>query len=251
MTRPFLFLLGILLALFHCSIIGVSARSDNIGSTTADIITVSIPIFRIDLTFLSNGNNRKLLRGGSQSLMNQDESSQTSTRLSQRALQSSSSTNNNNNDSDSIIDDTIQSVAESHLSNIYTQQFLIEPSQVLLTVATTNTNDSSSSSSTSSGGGLTTNGIYIRSSFLGGVVSFPTTDQKGNELNIPTRSELEKVTLNAFRIPGYGELFLNELKDVGSDELGTFLLLVHISIELFSGNTQFGGRGVLGILFGI
>ena len=231
MTRPFLLLLGILLVLFHCSIIGVSARSDNnIGSTTADIITVSIPIFRIDLTFLSNG-NRKLLRGGSQSLMNQDESSQTSTRLSQRALQSSSSTNNNNNDSDSIIDDTIQSVAESHLTNIYTQQFLIEPSQVLLTVATTNTNDSSSSSSTSSGGGLTTNGIYIRSSFLGGVVSFPTVDQKGNELNIPTRSELEKVTLNAFRIPGYGELFLNELKDVGSDELGTFLLLVHIVLN--------------------
>ena len=218
MTRPFLLLLGILLALFHCSIIGVSARSDNNIDTTADIITVSIPIFRIDLTFLSNGNNRKLLRGGSQSLMNQDESSQTSTtQLSQRALQSSST--NNNNDSDSIIDDTIQSVAESHLTNIYTQQFLIEPSQVLLTVATTN-NDSSSSSSSSSSG-LTTNGIYIRSSFLGGVVSFPTTDQKGNELSIPTRSELEKVTLNAFRIPGYGELFLNDLKDVGSDELGT------------------------------
>ena len=217
MTRPSsFFLITILLALLHCStIIGVSARSDNID-TTADIITVSIPIFRIDLTFLSNG-NRKLLRGGNQ-LSDQDESSQTSTQLSQRALQSSST--NNNNDSDSIIDETIQSVAESHLTTIYTQQFLIEPSQVLLTVATTNTNNDSSSSSSSSGG-LTTNGIYIRSSFLGGVVSFPTTDQKGNELNIPTRNELEKVTVNAFRIPGYGELFLNDLKDVGSDELGT------------------------------
>ena len=250
MTRPFLFQLGILLVLFHCSIIGVSARSDNnIGSTTADIITVSIPIFRIDLTFLSNGNNRKLLRGGSQSLMNQDESSQTSTtQLSQRALQSSST--KNDNDSDSIIDDTIQSVAESHLTNIYTQQFLIEPSQVLLTVATTNTNNNdSSSSSSSSSSGLTTNGIYIRSSFLGGVVSFPTVDQKGNELNIPTRSELEKVTLNAFRIPGYGELFLNELKDVGSDELGTFLLLVHIVLNCLGGIHSLGG--VLGILFGI
>ena len=231
MTRSFLVLLLHAILLQCSSIIGVSARSDNsiVASTAVDIITVSIPIVRIDLTFLSSGgNNRNLLRGGDGISSQELELSQTTTtiqQLSQRALQSTSTNNNNNdnNGSSGMIDSSIQSVAETHLTNIYTQQFLMEPSQVLLTVATTNDNDSSSSSGSGGGGGFTTNGIYIRSSFLGGVVSFPTIDDTNGEdftSNIPTRAELEKVTLNAFRIPGYGELFLNDLKNVGNDELG-------------------------------
>ncbi|KAL7540716.1 hypothetical protein ACHAXR_011305 [Thalassiosira sp. AJA248-18] len=149
-----------------------------------DLTTLPIPTIKLDLTIK---NSRKLL------LRQQPKEQQ------QRSLQEVS------------IDSTIQSVAEQHLALTYASSFspsVPPPSKVLLTVVTdeSNAND--------------TNGIYIRSSFLGGVVSFPIPPEEA-----PSRSELEQVTLDAFAIPGTGELFLKALLEEDQPELGGLLLI--------------------------
>mmetsp|Transcript_6443 Transcript_6443/g.11209 ORF Transcript_6443/g.11209 Transcript_6443/m.11209 type:complete len:809 (+) Transcript_6443:183-2609(+) len=128
------------------------------------------------------------------------------------------------------IDSTIQSVAEEHLAVIYADEFtdISPPSQVLLTVVTAESNSNSN-----------TNGIYIRSSFLGGVVSFPTSSNEAP----PSRSELERATLRAFAIPGVGESFLKALGDRGHPELEGLLLIGATEVMMnYDDNDDKGGR---------
>eukprot|EP00571_Detonula_confervacea_P007934 CAMPEP_0172313690 /NCGR_PEP_ID=MMETSP1058-20130122/20773_1 /TAXON_ID=83371 /ORGANISM="Detonula confervacea, Strain CCMP 353" /LENGTH=793 /DNA_ID=CAMNT_0013027389 /DNA_START=15 /DNA_END=2396 /DNA_ORIENTATION=+ len=156
--------------------------------TRALSVTLPIITFRLDLTL--NGRNRgRNLRRERNDEHDLDE---------QRSLQS--------------IDSTIQSLAESHLSTIYSDEFSITPSQVLLTVVTDDIVNAAK------------NGIYIRSSFLGGVVSFPTDDGLFNN-GAPSRSELERVTLHAFSVPGLGEPFLKALGEEDHEELEGLLLI--------------------------
>jgi hypothetical protein len=138
-----------------------------------------------------------------------------STFLLELTIQRTSSKTNNNNlrQQQSVsVDDLIQSVAENHLAVVYSNAFkgVPPPSQVLLTVVTSDNQASSG-----------TGGYYIRSSFVGGVVSFPTTDT----LTPPTSSELEEITIDAFAIPGNGESFLDALLEREHPDLKGLLLI--------------------------
>ncbi|KAL7463801.1 hypothetical protein ACHAXS_004153, partial [Conticribra weissflogii] len=80
-----------------------------------------------------------------------------------------------------------------------------------------------------------------RQSFIGGVVSFPTTgsydsydnnnNNNNNPVRIPTRAELEQVTFQAFAIPGLGEQFLKELLSENHPDLKGLLLLGAREVE--------------------
>jgi len=112
------------------------------------------------------------------------------------------------------IDAAIQSTAEIHLKNIYAEQFNMEPTQVLLTVVTNTPSNNSNISQEKNNQDeelieyeeVSTNGIYVRSSFLGGVVTF---DNNEDNVSLPTRSELQSVTLDAFSIPGKVRMLFN------------------------------------------
>jgi len=140
--------------------------------------------------------------------------------------------------SDESVDDLLQTLAERHLSSVYSNAFddVPDPSQVLLTVVTTTEDDNDDDEKEDP---PQQGGIYIRQSFIGGVVSFPTgsSDNNNNNSNnndparIPTRAELEQVTFQAFAIPGLGEDFLKELLRENHPELKGLLLLGAKEVE--------------------
>ena len=205
MTQSYLFLS--LLALLLCCV----------STTTAEeTITLSLPVWRLELTIKIQEPFRRNLYGNLRRGLSPLSSSPHSTGLQisvgeetesgvgeDRVLQTTTSDK---------IDGAIQSTAEIHLKNIYAEQFNMEPTQVLLTVVT---NTPSSSSQTNNNNSqnideelveyeeVSTNGIYVRSSFLGGVVTF-----NNDNVSLPTRSELQSVTLDAFSIPGKVRLLL-------------------------------------------
>lgn len=118
-------------------------------------------------------------------------------------------------------DKTIQSLAESHLARVYADQFS-DPSQVLLTVVTVDDGHDDDGDDT----------FYVRSSFVGGVVSFPAasdildgSNQKNRAVQIPSRSEVARATVEAFAIPGYGQDFLSDLLEAREEELEGLLLV--------------------------
>ena len=166
----------------------------SVHGTAVTIITWPIPVFRLDLTMKHL--NQPFLR---------------------RAL----------SETTDDIDSTIQQVAETHLAKIYAEEFDTVPSQVLLTVVTDEDQDENNNADVAA----SKSGIYIRTSFLGGIVSFPTiSEQNDNDGVIPTRSELQRVTLNAFNIPGNGEEFLTNLKVTSNNpQLYDGLLLLSAS----------------------
>jgi len=71
-------------------------------------------------------------------------------------------------------DELIQSTAEQHLTRVYGELFR-DPAQVLLTVVTTDSNNNEDG------------GFRVRSSFVGGVVSFSTEPRNNNTLEVPSR----------------------------------------------------------------
>eukprot|EP00581_Thalassiosira_minuscula_P006558 CAMPEP_0183743390 /NCGR_PEP_ID=MMETSP0737-20130205/65195_1 /TAXON_ID=385413 /ORGANISM="Thalassiosira miniscula, Strain CCMP1093" /LENGTH=851 /DNA_ID=CAMNT_0025979009 /DNA_START=158 /DNA_END=2713 /DNA_ORIENTATION=- len=174
-----------------------------------DLATLPIPTFRLDLTIKNQIKNQRrlLLRGSSNS--NGDDNN----------------INDNNNNSDNprreLVEDSdliIGSVAEKHLAAIYAQAFadISPPSQVLLTV----TPDGSAVDDSEVGG------IYIRSLFLGGVVTFPDTRSE----DAPSKSQLERVTLKSFQIPGAGEPFLKALEREDHPDLRGLLVLTAVEV---------------------
>ena len=200
MTQSYLFLVGLLA--FLCCISTIYAAEET--------ITLSLPVWRLELTIKIQEPFRRnlygnLRRGLSPSLQTIDRDFQHGTGLQisvgeNRELQTTTSDQ---------IDGAIQSTAESHLKNIYSEQFNMEPTQVLLTVVTNTPSSSQTNNSNNKDEELeqyeevSTNGIYVRSSFLGGVVTFPVDESEGSGgVSLPTRSELQSVTLDAFSIPG-------------------------------------------------
>lgn len=107
-------------------------------------------------------------------------------------------------------DDVIQSIAENHLAVVYADSFpaVGAPTKVLLTVVTNNDDEREEAI-----------GIFVRKSFLGGVVTFPESSKTLSQ------SELEKVTLDAFTVPGLGQSFLDKLKDEKHPDLEGLLLI--------------------------
>ena len=202
MTQSYLFLS--LLALLSCCISTTYAAEET--------ITLSLPVWRLELTIKIQEPFRRNLYGNLRRGLSPLSSTQHGTALQisgkgeSRELQTTSDQ----------IDAAIQSTAETHLKNIYAEQFNMEPTQVLLTVVTNTPSTTSSTTNNSNNEDeelveyeeVSTNGIYVRSSFLGGVVTFPMGDRPDNnndgssEVSLPTRSELQSVTLDAFSIPG-------------------------------------------------
>mmetsp|Transcript_11439 Transcript_11439/g.21162 ORF Transcript_11439/g.21162 Transcript_11439/m.21162 type:complete len:285 (-) Transcript_11439:749-1603(-) len=84
--------------------------------------------------------------------------------------------------SDESVDDLLQTLAERHLSSVYSNAFddVPDPSQVLLTVVTTTEDDNDDDEKEDP---PQQGGIYIRQSFIGGVVSFPTGSSDNNNNN--------------------------------------------------------------------
>jgi len=176
-----------------------------------ETITLSLPVWRLELTIKIQEPFRRNLYGNLRRGLSPLSSTQHGT-----ALQISSVGENRELQTTSDkIDGAIQSTAELHLKNIYAEQFNMEPTQVLLTVVTNTPSNNSNNSQNNQDEELieyeevSTNGIYVRSSFLGGVVTFPLGDSPVNNndsgserLSLPTRSELQSVTLKAFSIPG-------------------------------------------------
>ena len=110
---------------------------------------------------------------------------------------------------------------------------------MLLTVVTTdnnnnNNNDNNNDGSSSSKKGNT---IYIRQSFVGGVVSFP-----ADSSDTPSHAELERVTLEAFEIPGLGEEFLTALREREHPDLKGLLLLGAREVNRGEGGTGGGNN---------
>ena len=157
-----------------------------------ETITLSLPVWRLELTIkIQEPFRRNLygnLRRGLSPLSSDSQliSLQNNDSINNRELQTTTSDK---------IDGAIQTTAETHLKNIYAEQFDMVPTQVLLTVVT-NT-PSKENSDLQEFEDSSTNGIYVRSSFLGGVVTF-----NNDNVSLPTRSELQSVTLDAFSIPG-------------------------------------------------
>jgi len=174
-----------------------------------ETITLSLPVWRLELTIkIQDEPFRRNLYGNLRRGLSPLSSTQHGTALQisgvgeNRELQTTSDK----------IDGAIQSTAELHLKNIYAEQFNMEPTQVLLTVVTNAPSNTSSQTNNNSKNKdeelieyeeVSTNGIYVRSSFLGGVVTF---DNNG-DFSLPTRSELQSVTLDAFSIPGKVRIF--------------------------------------------
>jgi len=117
------------------------------------------------------------------------------------------------------VDSTIQSAAEKHLASVYALELDSTPTQVLLTVVSASP-DGDDEDDASKAGAQGDSGIFVRRSFLGGVVGLPSDGPPP-----PTRSELDGVTLKAFEIPGYGEYFLKALRDSGDPGLEGLLLI--------------------------
>eukprot|EP00804_Cyclotella_cryptica_P027335 CCRYP_016206-RC/>CCRYP_016206-RC protein AED:0.23 eAED:0.27 QI:0/0/0/1/0/0/2/0/822 len=135
--------------------------------------------------------------------------------------------------SSSSADDLLQSTAERHLAKIY-GELLAQPSQVLLTVVTT---DAAAAES---------DGFYVRSSFVGGVVSFPVSADivdggDSSQGGVPTRAQISDATMSAFAIPGYGEDFLNDLLEAQNPELDGLLLVG--AKEVSDGDAIAGNNG--------
>jgi hypothetical protein len=142
----------------------------------------------------------------------------TTTTTSNNATDSTTTTDNN------TMDSTIQSIAEEHLYKIYEMQYKVAPTRVLLTVVSDDDDDGASAAiAAATGGDEGPPGIIVKSAYLGGVVGFPTPDEDDeDDFVLPARSELDRMTLTAFEIPGYGEYFFRELQrsyDVGLDGL--------------------------------
>ena len=197
-----LFLLS-LLALLCCVLTTVHGE---------ETITLSLPVWLLELTIKIQEPFRRNLYGNLRRGLSPLSSSEHGTGLQisvgeksgvgeeiSRELQTTSDK----------IDAAIQSTAETHLKNIYSEQFNMEPTQVLLTVVTNTPSTTSSTTNSNNSQNkedeelieyeeVSTNGIYVRSSFLGGVVTFDNNDN----VSLPTRSELQSVTLDAFSIPG-------------------------------------------------
>jgi len=172
-------------------------------SCLGELATLPISTFQLKLTI--NNSQRNLLRGGNNN-------------------------NNNNNKNDhrrleeESIEDTIRPIAESHLTKIYTREFsnIPPPSQVLLTVVTSDNNNNNNDNNDNSEVG----GFYIRSSFLGGVVSFPTSSDRA-----PSRAQLERITIAAFQVPGDGEPFLASLVEEDHPQLKGLLLIGAVELD--------------------
>ncbi len=193
-------------------------------SSSSSSFTLPIYTFRLDLTIREDDDDRRqlLTQNGLQqqqlSLLRRGRDSQHHHRSVQE-IQS--------------VESAIQSVAEMHLAAIYAETFVAPPSQVLLTVVPEEEDaveQDKNGTTTSSG-----SGIHIISYFLGGVASFPTSISESSSTTttsisifdqLPTRSELAQVTLEAFQIPGNeGEQFLSELQDVNHPDLKGLLLI--------------------------
>jgi len=243
----------------------VSSSSSSSSSSTSASSTFTLPIytFRLDLTIDNHDDNRdgdtrlrqlhplnrmndplpnnnNFLRGqpnNNNNIIN-NYPPPPPPHHHHRSIQESSSS------SSLSVESTIQSIAETHLAAIYSEIFVVTPSQVLLTVvseeeeeeedetsSTTSTSGSTSSSSSSS----SSSGIHIRSYFLGGVVSFPSIQDQ-----LPTRKELAQVTVESFQIPGNGEgeVFLTALQESNHPDLKGLLLVGAAEVE-----TQEEGEG--------
>jgi len=200
MTQSYLFLS--ILALLSCCISTAIAE---------ETITLSLPVWRLELTIKIQEPFRRNLYGNLRRGLSPLSSTQHGTALQisgvgeNRELQTTTSDK---------IDAAIQSTAEIHLKNIYAEQFNMEPTQVLLTVVTNTPSNNSNISQEKNNQDeelieyeeVSTNGIYVRSSFLGGVVTF---DNNEDNVSLPTRSELQSVTLDAFSIPGKVRMLFN------------------------------------------
>lgn len=174
--------------------------------------------------------------------------------LTMERLMTTSSNNNATEGEDSAtdtMDSTIQSIAEEHLYKIYEMQYRVAPTRVLLTVVSDEDDDDASAAIAAAAGGDDSSGlpgIIVKSAYLGGVVGFPTLpddDDEGDEgFVLPTRSELDEMTLTAFEVPGYGEYFLRELQrsdDVGLDGL---ILTEAVSVDgVIENAEEFEGGG--------
>jgi hypothetical protein len=143
-------------------------------------------------------------------------------------MESSTSSSTSDSNSDSI-DSTIQSAAEKHLADVYALEFDVKPTQVLLTVVSNPKAEGGGGGG--DGNGNDDSGIIVRQSFLGGVVGMPAENDSGGQSSIPTRSELDEITLKAFDIPGYGEYFLKALRDSDDPGLDGLLLVVAESVD--------------------
>ena len=116
-------------------------------------------------------------------------------------------------------------------------QYKVAPTRVLLTVVSDDDDDGASAAiAAATGGDEGPPGIIVKSAYLGGVVGFPTPDEDDeDDFVLPARSELDRMTLTAFEIPGYGEYFLRELQrsyDVGLDGL---ILTEAVSVDAIEG----------------
>mmetsp|Transcript_32291 Transcript_32291/g.73774 ORF Transcript_32291/g.73774 Transcript_32291/m.73774 type:complete len:704 (+) Transcript_32291:182-2293(+) len=160
------------------------------GADGSDAGTVTLPIaaFRLDLTIQRPPVRARLLRGTSETAGGEwtDAGSHGNDRdlIGSRILERA-------------VDGAIQGAAESHLLSSYAGAFPPGPRQVLLTVVSDQDDGPGSA------------GIYVRSSYVGGVATSPAGP------GAPTRDELEAATADAFAIPGEGEAFLRALQ--GSD----------------------------------
>ncbi|KAL3792019.1 hypothetical protein ACHAW5_009294 [Stephanodiscus triporus] len=134
------------------------------------------------------------------------------------------------------VDSTVQSAAEKHLASVYALELDSTPTQVLLTVVSDDDDDDyGEGEGEGEGEDGEPSGIVVRQSFVGGVVSLPADGPP-----LPSRSELDEVTLRAFDIPGYGEYFLKALRD--ADDPGLDGLLLVVASEVDGGGRQEGGE---------
>jgi len=180
-----------------------------VSSVDAAVITLPIPTIKIDLTIQYR---RQLLRKSEQ--LREERPWPVDRQHPRQDAKGGGELHLSPRRSLEGIESAIQTVAESHLAAIYSDQFSEPPSQVLLTVVTDNDDDDEDVPKNG--------GIRVRSAFLGGVVSFPA---HSSSSGAPTRTELERVTLAAFAIPGMGEPFLKSLQEVDHPALGGLLLI--------------------------
>ncbi|KAL7491676.1 hypothetical protein ACHAWT_000983 [Skeletonema menzelii] len=112
-------------------------------------------------------------------------------------------------------DDVIRTLAQNHLAVVYADSFptVGAPSKVMLTVVTDDDDRENSA------------GIFVRKSFVGGVATFPGSSTALSE------KELEKVTIDAFTVPGIGQSFLDALKEDNHPDLAGLLLINSSKIQ--------------------
>ncbi|KAL7435767.1 hypothetical protein ACHAXH_006298 [Discostella pseudostelligera] len=225
-----------LIGILSCtSILALSSSSTSSSSST---FTLPIYTFRLDLTIDDDNHGGG---GGGDSRRRQlhplKNDPLPNNNLRGQPINNNNNINNHNHhhhrsiqesSSSSSVESTIQSIAETHLASIYSEKFVVTPSQVLLTVVSEEEEEDDEDETSSSRTSGSSSGIHIRSYFLGGVVSFPTTTSTSiQDQLLPTRKELAQVTLESFQIPGNGEgeVFLTKLQESNHPDLKGLLLI--------------------------